>query len=1005
MLPQRLIERTAGAPLFAFALGVLSLGSSAAPSQGTSLASDSDWVALRAGTIHCVRNGQVFEGGATILIHEGKIVSVGKDLKLPPNVEVVDYGPDAVVVPGLVAPYSNFGSGQPARRSASPGTRAVDNFNPFFAYAHGLAAGVTSAYITPGESRLISGLGAVVKLGAGSPESRVINPQAAIHCSVDELSRNAPGYWDPPLPVNAEQELGYAKPQLPATAMGAIVALTELLDAARHVDKLDAAVEHYGAYAIRDLVPLLDAGVPWRISAVTENEIRAALRFAKQNKVPLVLEKVNAGKLLAQEIAEAGVAVVYRVPFTPNRGSSDKGTEPDDMWPEFDIPAALVEAGVRVAIASSDPADLLFSAALSMRGGLSAEAALRAITLTPAQLSGVSDRVGSIRAGKDADLCVLNAAPLSGYASVLATWVDGKLSWQPSGSASRATVLEVEELHVGDGEVLRPGQLLIQDGRIAEVAERVSHPVGARVVRAEAAMPGMIDAFGHLGLEGSKANPATDFDMTSILSPGDAVDRRVASHGITTVVMTPRSATRDGAPVIAYKPAATEIDQQVVDGLAAVRLNWGEANPQGVGDGVKALLAKAKEYETSWEEYRKALSQWTPSKPEVKEEKPEETKEEQEGEEESEEKDAKPAKKKKKDEEEVIDPDPITGRWVATIIDPAAEEAAAEKAKEDAKKKSKKKQDEKDEAEPGDEAEPEVEPESFKMRLYFEALEGSGKVTGNIRCPQVSMDLVQVVGQWDREAKTLKLNGLGSKGWVTLAADYKQKKFKGSIQGSGLEFFFRAERTSAEHVVADRPERRRPEMESTKDPKDKPKEPRLDTKLEPYLRAMQGELAVVVDVYREDAILDCVATFEQYGIKPVLFGATDAHYVAEQLVGRVAGVLLDGRIRRYEPDSGIAYTTPYSNLQSLGIPVAFHSGAEAGAVDLPIIAIYAVANGMSPAGALRALTSDAAAMMFIDDRVGSLRRGMDADILLLDGPPLAPGTSVLRTWVGGEEIH
>ena len=70
-----------------------------------------------------------------------------------------------------------------------------------------------------------------------------------------------------------------------------------------------------------------------------------------------------------------------------------------------------------------------------------------------------------------------------------------------------------------------------------------------------------------------------------------------------------------------------------------------------------------------------------------------------------------------------------------------------------------------------------------------------------------------------------------------------------------------------------------------------------------------------------------------------------------------------------------------------------------------MMAAYAVSRGMSPQGALRALTSDAARMLSISERVGTLEAGRDADVLLLDGPPLAPGTSVLRTWVNGVEVQ
>ena len=95
----------------------------------------------------------------------------------------------------------------------------------------------------------------------------------------------------------------------------------------------------------------------------------------------------------------------------------------------------------------------------------------------------------------------------------------------------------------------------------------------------------------------------------------------------------------------------------------------------------------------------------------------------------------------------------------------------------------------------------------------------------------------------------------------------------------------------------------------------------------------------------------------------------------------------------------------YAELQNAGIPVAFHSAAEEGAIDLPLMASYAISQGMSPAGALAALTHAAAEMLAIDDRVGRLAPGLDADVLLLDGSPFDVSTGVLRVWVNGREVR
>jgi imidazolonepropionase-like amidohydrolase len=954
------VSRAAGL----LAVAPLALLATARPAEPAEPAAGHGTVALKAGKIHLVEDGRVLEDG-TILVKDGKIVAVGVDLDVPPSASVVDYGPDAVIVPGLVAASSPYTEGFASLRTASPGTRAADAFDPYSSYAGALAGGVTSAYVTPASSRLIAGTGAMVKLAGDDHDDRVLNDRAAIHGAIDATARRTPGYWEPPVPATADTGMDFARPQLPRTTMGAVVALEELVGAVRDGDPDGEIAAVYGEDALADLAPLMEAGTPWRMAAVEPNEIRALLEFAGAHDLALIVDKAHGAADLADEIAAAGAAVVFRVPYTPNSGARDRGKDEDVRWPRFDVPVVLSASGVRFAIAGSRPHDLLFSAGLASRGGLASAATLRAITLTPAELHGVDDRIGSLRVGKDADFCVLNGEPFSGHASVLATWVDGAVAWKAS--TVDATVIEVAELHVGDGRVLRPGQLLLQGGEIAEVAQRVSHPRGATVVRGEACMPGIIDAFGHLGLEGSRKVPSTDFALKSIVGPGDDADRRVASHGITTVVLTPRGASKTGSPVMAYKPAGADFEEQIVGDPVALRLSWKDDNRLEAGEAVTELLAKAAEYRQKWIDYETAMGSWTPPPPEPadEEEEEEEGDDEKKEDDSGDEKTSKSKKSKKKKKDEPLEPDPITGVWEAELDSG----------------------------------------ESLFMRLHFPAGEGSGEVLGNLRCGAVSADLVEVLGAWDREGATLDLSGLGSDGWVSVEAKIDDGKLAGKLRRGTAELDFEAQRTSKEHVVAKRPERRKVEEEKVEEPKGKPKAPRLDPKLEPLRRAMDGTLSVVVEVDREDEILDCVAAFEEHGIEPILFGAPHAYRVAEEISGRVAGVLLSPQIRVTDPKRGTDYRTPYSDLQAAGIPVAFHSGAEEGAIDLPLAAAYAVMNGMSPTSALRALTSDAATMMSIDDRVGRLESGLDADVVLLDGPPLAPGTSVLRTWVSGEEVR
>ncbi len=941
------------------------------------------FVAVKAGTIHLVQDGRVIEGGGTILVKDNRIHSVGKDLNVPLDAQVVDYGPGAVIIPGLVSADSGFGTGSASSRTAEPGLSAIDNFDFFATNATTLASGVTTVYVHPSSMRLVSGEGAVVKLAGDDEARRVLRSPAAISGAIHSGARNTSGYWDPPVPATVDVGIGYAKEQLPKSAMGAIVALTELVTAARDGESLE---EIYGPYAVPDLAARMESGLPWRITAQTESEIRALLDFAGEHDIPLVIDEATEANYVADEIAKAGAAVVYQLPFSPNRRGVDRGKGKDVRWPTYDVPAALVAAGVRVAITSTSTSDLLFAAAAAGSGKLDPAAALRAITLTPAEIYGVDGRVGSIHPGKDADFVVLNGPPIALGATVTMTWVDGKVVWsaEASGEAaqedgkkktrSRTVAVQVDELHLGDGRVLSPGQVVIKNGKITSVTEGHSRPSGAAIVKGVAAMPGIVDAFGHLGLEGSSKVPATDYKLKNIIAPGDATDRRVAKAGITTVAMTPRGTSSSGAPIMAYKPASGDPGAQVVADPAALRVKWSETNRSKSGEAVRGLLEKGKSYRDKWIEYEKAIAAWVPPPPEPEKEEDEdddEKKDDDEAEEDDKKDDdkKKKGKKKKKDEEEV-EPDPITGVWEAEVDRPPLADA-----------------------------------ERLRMQLKLEVGEGGGSVEGNLRCVAVADGLIDVDGFYDAEAKALALKGLGSQGWVSIQAEYDDATLEGTITVGANELDLEAKRTSRDYVVAGRSERRAVTEEKVKEPKGKPKKPRVDSKLEPMKAALEGRVTVIVDVAREDEILACVDAFEQYGIQPVLYGARDAHYVADDLAGRVRGVLLSHSMKIRDSRTGTDVRNPYAQLQDAGIPVAFHSAAEEGAIDLPMMAMYAVANGMSTTGALRALTADAADMLSIGDHVGRIEVGADGDLLLLDGPPLAPGTSVVRVWVNGEEVH
>ncbi len=943
-------------------------------------------VAVQAGTIHLVQDGKVFEGGATILITDGKITAVGKDIEIPPGARVVDYGPDAVIAPGLVAANSTFGGRARSKRAVDPLVRAVDNFDTYTSPVFTLQEGITTVYMSPGQGRLISGQGAVVKLAGSSESERVLSDSATIEGSISEDARRTPGYWEPPVPATIDIGMGQQQQQLPHTLMGAAVALQELFEMARTgVDN-----PNYAPGVGRELQELTRAHKPWRIGANTVQEMRTLLDAFKQSSHPLIIEGANEAAALAQEIAKSGVPVIVDAPIAPNQGGRDFGKERDSDWPRYDAASALSRAGVKIAIAPSDRApasDLRFAAAVMSRGGLDPEAALRAITLSPAEMLGVSDRVGSIAPGKDGDLAVFNGSPTDPSTSVLATWIDGEVAFSASDwNAKRdknvsigTVVVRVGELYVGDGEVLTPGEMLMRDGKIIAVGRSVGRPAGAVVVKAGAAGPGLIDALGYLGLEGSTRVPPARFELKRLVEPGDFADKRVAKSGVTTVALSPRGVARSGTPMMAYKPAGEDVERMIVADPVALRFQWNDRNRRESGKALEEILKKATEYDKKWSEYEEKRAKWTPpaatesskSEGETKdgEAKKDGEKGDAEKKEDDEKKDAakkddkKDEKKDKKKKGEEDAPKPITGAWETKVTLPPFEEA--------------------------------------RMRLYVNDVDG--KITGSLRCDALSSTLIQVTGT--REKNKVTLSGEGSQGTVKLEAETKDDKLSGHVMLGDSKAAFEATQTSTEYETARRGEVRKPKEEKKTEIKGEPKAPNVDAELEPFRRAKKGEAAIVVGVDREDEILDCVDTFEKAGIKPILLGAEDAWKVADKIRGRVSGVLLTQRVVWTEAKTGALKRNRYAELESNGIPIAFHSDAEEGAADLPLIAAYAVSQGMSPTSAFYALTAGAARMLAIDKRVGLLKAGLDADVVLYDRSPLDVSAAVLRVWVNGKEVR
>lgn len=396
-------------------------------------------VAIAGGTVLTMA-GPRLEGGV-VLIRGDRIEAVGTDVAIPPDAEVLD-ARGKYVMPGLVDAMTYYGLRTQALNDredpVTPENRALAGYYPFGDLLKGpegiavdreiLSGGVTTVYIAPGDQQALGGQGSVVKTWGPSFDRLVVRDPAAIDMAIGD-------------PALFERRQGAAKS--PINRMGIARLLRKAFDDAR---AYSARKKEYEARPVADRAktppPALDPGmealalllerkVPARIETDFVDDIRTALRLAEEYGFDLVIDSGLGAWKVKDILAARKVAVVLGTPSHPFvQGGEVSMTQ--ELYEEMSDHCArdLAAAGVKTAIASfgfgfgpfgnaTQGRWLLLEAAYATGFGVPEDEALRMVTLNAAEILGVADRVGSLVAGKDADVIVLDGPPLK-----LRTWVD-----------------------------------------------------------------------------------------------------------------------------------------------------------------------------------------------------------------------------------------------------------------------------------------------------------------------------------------------------------------------------------------------------------------------------------------------------------------------------------------------------------------------------------------------------------------------------------------------------
>jgi imidazolonepropionase-like amidohydrolase len=593
--------------------------------------------AIRAARVY---TGEAVIEGGTVLVLEGKIAAVGREVALPAGIPLIDL-PGRSVLPGLIDSETTLAeAGQDTRKSITPEILAADGWDFYADRRRLLQGGVTTVYVSPGSSRLLSGRGMVVKTGGHGEDvrRRVLRRAAGVRVTLGEGPKNPPGIYQPPVPPSPDRPFEVIGVQLPSSRAGAFLALRELLGRAREPGNPDRVEEAdpfsflprtEGEDPAEALLDVVSGKERLRVQVDRAHDIERTLALAGEAGIGVVLEGAREAYRVSGLIAKAGAPVIFRGEVHPGRPADEDITRPTSAGQTREgTPAALARQGVAVAIDSptdSEVEDLLLEAAVAVREGLSPALALRAITLTAAEILGVADRVGSIAPGKDADLVVLTGErPFGGDSGAPqkpeAVYVEGELVWSagpreiPPGTTliRCGRILTAKEdipggiILVREGKILHagPGAALLAGTAGAEgVPERVIDASG------EVVIPGMIDAGSRVGVHADVLLPPlagetrgagagggrSTYRLADAIDPTDPAISAVLRRGITTAVISPDAVGSVAGQVTAMKLSGGPRSRVIIKENAGIFFTALRSED----------LKRAREYHDRWTAYEK----------------------------------------------------------------------------------------------------------------------------------------------------------------------------------------------------------------------------------------------------------------------------------------------------------------------------------------------------------------------------------------------------------------
>src|SRR5215204_2807677 len=389
--------------------------------------------------IFAIRNARIvtvsgpdIENG-TVVIRDGKIEAVGTNVSIPAGAQTID-GHGLFVYPGMIDAGTNMGLVEVPQGAngtvdtsevgdLNPNAKAIIAVNPHSAHiAVTRVEGITNTLTAP-TGGLISGQAALINLLGTAPKEMAVVPQFALEINYPRIGVGVGGFGGFQASVNLSETLTANERQV--DQIRKILRDAEAYGRAQDAYAKDKNLPRPNQDVVLEpLVPYVRGEQPVIFRADREAEIRGAIKFAEEMKLkPIILGGNDAWKV-ASLLKEKNVPVILTGVFSlPVR-------EDDAYDTLFENPAKLQQAGVRFAISTGDAGaevrNLAQYAGMAAAYGLSKSDAVKAVTLYPAQIMNVADRLGSIETGKLANLVVTDGDLLEIRSRIKYLLIDGR---------------------------------------------------------------------------------------------------------------------------------------------------------------------------------------------------------------------------------------------------------------------------------------------------------------------------------------------------------------------------------------------------------------------------------------------------------------------------------------------------------------------------------------------------------------------------------------------------